>query len=96
MFAQLAVDLWRIKMNDLEALKKELQEVVNKQIRLETIAEQAKQQCQQIEEKYNISSVEELQSLLDAAEAEYQNKVTEAMTYITETKMALQPFEGLL
>lgn len=83
-------------MNDLELLKKELQEVNNKQIRLQTIKDQAIQQCQEIEEKYSIKDEAELKALLDKAEAEYQENITKATTYLVDAKQALEPFEGLL
>lgn len=83
-------------MNDLELLKKELQEVNNKQIRLQTIKDQAIQQCQEIEEKYNIKDEAELKALLDKAEAEYQENITKATTYLVDAKQALEPFEGII
>ena len=55
-------------MNELELLRKELQEVTNKQIRLETIKEQAIQQCKEIEDKYGIHNEQELRNLLENAE----------------------------
>ena len=83
-------------MNDLELLKKELQEVNNKQIRLQTIKDQAIRQCQKIEEKYNIKDEAELKALLDKAEAEYQENITKATTYLVDAKQALEPFEGII
>lgn len=83
-------------MNDLELLKKELQEVNNKQIRLQTIKDQAIQQCQEIEEKYNIKDEAELKALLDKAESEYQENITKATTYLVDAKQALEPFEGII
>ena len=83
-------------MNDLELLKKELQEVNNKQIRLQTIKDQAIQQCQEIEEKYNIKDEAELKALLDKAEAEYQENITKATTYLVDAKQSLEPFEGII
>lgn len=83
-------------MNDLDMLKKELQEVTNKQIKLQTIIEQAKQQCASIEHKYNITSEVELKNLLDTAQSEYEKNIADAMEYIAEAKLALQPYEGLI
>lgn len=83
-------------MNDLDMLKKELQEVTNKQIKLQTIIEQAKQQCASIEHKYNITSEVELKNLLDIAQSEYEKNIADAMEYIAEAKLALQPYEGLI
>ena len=83
-------------MDDLIKLKSELQEITNKQIRLETVIEQAKQQCREIEEKYHIKSEEELKKLLDKAEADYNNSLIEACNYLTEAKLALAPYEGMV
>ena len=82
--------------SELDKLKTELQEMVNKQIRLETIIEQAKQQCSEIEQKYNISSEEELKVLLDKAEAEYEDSLAEAISYLADAKLALAPYEGMV
>lgn len=83
-------------MNDLEMLNKEFQQISSKQIKLETIIEQAVQQCKEIEEKYNIKSEEELKALLDKAQQEYINQVEKVTTYIADAKQALMPYEGLL
>lgn len=83
-------------MNDLEMLKREIQEITNKQIRLETIREQAIQQCKEIECKYNISNETELKLLLDKAEQEYKDNVEKATIYLVDAKQALAPFEGIL
>lgn len=83
-------------MNDLEMLKREIQEITNKQIRLETIKEQAIQQCREIERKYNISNETELKLLLDKAEQEYKDNVEKATIYLVDAKQALAPFEGIL
>ena len=83
-------------MEELNALKEALQEINNKRIKLETIVEQAKQQCEQIESKYNIKNEQELKSLLEKAESNYQEKVTEAVKYLADVKQALIPYEGLI
>lgn len=83
-------------MEDLEKIKQELQDVTNKQIRLETIVEQAKQRCKEIEDKYNIANETELKQLLDNAETEYQNTLVDAVSYLTNAKIALAPYEGML
>lgn len=82
--------------SELESLKKELQEATNQHIRLQTLVEQAKQQCEEIETKYNIKNEAELKSLLDKAEEEYKNKIEEATLYLADVRLAMQPFEGLL
>lgn len=89
--------MWKgIIMNDLEMLNKEFQQISSKQIKLETIIEQAVQQCKEIEEKYNIKSEEELKALLDKAQQEYINQVEKVTIYLADAKQALMPYEGLL
>lgn len=83
-------------MEELEALKKDLMDVNNKRIKLETIVEQAKQQCEKIEQKYNIKNEEELRNLLEKAEDDYNKCIADAMTYLAEAKQALIPYESLL
>ncbi len=83
-------------MNDLEALKKEIQELNNKRIRLETLVEQAKQKCGEIESKYNISNEQELKQLLDAAEEKYKKDLEKAVLYVMDLKNAMQPYENIL
>ena len=83
-------------MNELDRLKNELQEVINKQIRLETIKQQAKQQCEEIEHKYNIQDEQQLKELLDKAESDYEDALAQACAYVADAKLALQPYEGML
>ena len=83
-------------MNELELLRKELQEITNKQIRLDTIVQQAKTQCEEIEKKYNITNEEELKNLVDKAEQEYQEALNKAGLYLADAKQALQPYEGMI
>lgn len=82
--------------NELDTLKSELQEIINKQIRMETIIEQAKQQCSEIEQKYNISSEQELKDILDKAEAAYEDSLAQAISYLADAKLALAPYEGMI
>lgn len=83
-------------MNELECLKNELQEVINKQIRLETIIEQAAQQCAEIEQKYGIKSELELKQLLEKSEEKYKNEIEKASIYLIDAKQALAPYEAML
>ena len=83
-------------MNELETLKNELQEVINKQIRLETIREQAIQQCKEIEDKYNITTEAELKQLVDDAEEKYKTEIEKATIYLIDAKQALAPYEGMI
>ena len=83
-------------MNELENLRKELQEVTNKQVRLETIVEQAKNQCAEIERKYNIHNEAELKALLETAESTYEDSLAKATLYLADAKAALAPYEGMI
>ena len=83
-------------MHELELLKQELNELNNKQIRLSTIVEQAKQQCLEIEQKYNISNEAELAALLQKSEEEYKDTIAKASMYLVNAKQALQPYEDLI
>ena len=83
-------------MNELESLKVRLQEINNKRIRLQTIIEQANQQCKEIEAKYNISNEEEFKQLMDKTEEQYRQKVEQATMYLLDTEQALKPYEGLM
>lgn len=82
--------------NILDDLKTRLQEVNNKKIRLETIIEQARQQCSEIESKYNIHNAEELKQLLDNTQKEYDEKISEATMYLIDAEQALKPYEDLI
>lgn len=83
-------------MEELEALKKDFMELNNKRIKLETIVEQAKQQCESIEQKYNIKNEQELKQLLDEAEQNYTKCLADAVTYLADVRQALIPYENLL
>ena len=83
-------------MHELELLKQELVEINNKQIRLSTIVEQAKQQCAEIEQKYNITNEQELQQLVLNAEEEYKQSIEQATMYLVDAKQVLAPYEDLI
>ena len=59
-------------MNNLELLKSQLNDINTKRVRIQTLVEQAQKQCQEIEQKYNVKSLEELKALVDKAELDYQ------------------------
>lgn len=82
--------------SDIEVLRQRIQEVNNKIIKLQTISDQAKSRCVEIEMKYNIKNEQELQQLVSQAEADYQNKVNEALNYLSDAESALLPYEALL
>lgn len=83
-------------MNNLELLKSQLNDINTKRVRIQTLVEQAQKQCEEIEKKYNVSSLEELKVLVDKAELEYQNQVQEAQKYIQETNQVLSTYQGIL
>lgn len=86
----------RESVEDLNKLKEELEHINNKRIKLETLVDQAKKQCKEIEEKYHITNEHELKVLVDNAEAAYLQKLTEAANYLEEVKQAFIPYENLL
>ena len=77
-------------------LNKELQNVNAERIRVETVIEQATNRCREIEQKYNISSVEELELILNQKKQKYENAMFEAETYINNTKQVLSQYQGVL
>ena len=83
-------------MNELEMIKSQLQDINNKRVKYETLIEQAKKQCQEIEQKYNIKSEEELKILLDNAQIEYEKELQNANQYIEDTNKQLSNYQGLL
>lgn len=83
-------------MSELDTIKAQINEINNKRIRYQTLKEQAVNQCKEIEQKYNISSVEELQALVAKANEEYSKAVTDAQAYVTQANATLSSYEGLL
>ena len=83
-------------MNNLELLKSQLNDINTKRVRIQTLVEQAQKQCQEIEQKYNVKSLEELKALVDKAELDYQKQVEEAQKYIQETNQVLSTYQGIL
>ena len=83
-------------MNNLELLKSQLNDINTKRVRIQTLVEQAQKQCQEIEQKYNVKSLEELKALVDKAELDYQKQVEEAQKYIQETHQVLSTYQGIL
>lgn len=83
-------------MNELEQIKSQLDYINNQRVRLETLIEQAKKQCLEIESKYNISSEQELKALVDKADLEYQTELQKAQEYIQETNQLLSTYQGIL
>ena len=85
-----------MKLNELEQIKAQLNEINNKRVRYQTLKEQAVKQCQSIETKYGIKSLEELEVLMQKAQAEYNQSVQEAQKYIEETNKILLEYSGIL
>jgi hypothetical protein len=83
-------------MNELEQIKSQLNEINNKRIKYQTLKEQAVKQCADIETKYGIKSLEELEALVMKAQAEYNASVKEAQKYIEETNKVFASYQGVL
>ena len=82
--------------NNLDSLKQQLNEINTKRVRVQTLIEQAKKQCELIEQKYNVSTAEELKSLVDTTQAKYEEEVALARKYIEDTNAILSKFNGLM
>lgn len=83
-------------MNELEQIKSQLNDINNRRIRYQTLKEQALAQCKAIEDKYGIKSLDELKSLVDKAQIEYDKSVQEAKTYIEQTNKIFSEYQGVL
>lgn len=82
-------------MNELEQIKSQLNDINNKIVRITTLKEQAYAQCQEIEKKYNITSLQELQELVTKAQTDYNEEVTRAKEYIQHANSILNEFNGI-
>ena len=83
-------------MNELEQIQSQINEINNKRIRYQTLKDQAIKQCQDIEQKYGIKSLEELEALVDKANVEYQTAVQSAQKYIEDTNKVFAGYNGIL
>ena len=83
-------------MNELELINDELNKINNKCIKYQTLIEQAKKQCQEIEQKYNVTCLEELKTLVDKADLEYKQELQNAQQYILEANQLLSSYNGVL
>ena len=83
-------------MNELEQIQSQINEINNKRIRYQTLKDQAIKQCQDIEQKYGIESLEELKALVDKANVEYQTAVQSAQKYIEDTNKVFAGYNGIL
>ena len=83
-------------MNELELINSQLNDINNKCIKYQTLIEQAKKQCQEIEQKYNVSSLDELKTLVDKADSDYQQEIQNAQQYITQANEILTTYNGVV
>ena len=83
-------------MSNLATLQSQLNEINTKRVRLQTLKEQAVKQCEEIQKKYNVSSLEELDVLFKKAQTEYNEQVALAQEYITTTNQQLAQYTGII
>lgn len=83
-------------MNNVELLKQKINDINNQCIRVQTLVDQAQKQCETIEAKYNVSSLEELKALMDKAQHDYEQEVQQAEQYVQETTQILNSYQGIL
>jgi len=83
-------------MNELEQIKSQLNDINNKRVRCQTLIEQARKECEEILVKYNVSSIEELKSLVDKTNNEYQQQLSSAKQYIEDTNKVLSQYQGII
>ena len=83
-------------MNELEQIKQQLSDINNKRVKYQTLIEQAKKQAQEIEQKYNIKNLEELKTLMDNAQKEYEQSLNEAKSYVEEANKIFSSYQGVL
>ena len=73
-------------MMKLDELKKELDIINAKIIKLQTLQEQAQKECKQIEEKYGVSNIEELKAKYESAVQQRDEKIRIAEEYLKKVK----------
>lgn len=83
-------------MNNLATLQTQINEINNKRIKLQTLKEEAQKQCEIIEQKYGVHSLEELKELMDKAQTEYNEQLLLAQEYITKTNQQLSQYTGII
>ena len=69
-----------------DELKKELDIINAKIIKLQTLQEQAQKECKQIEEKYGVSNIEELKAKYESAVQQRDEKIRIAEEYLKKVK----------
>lgn len=83
-------------MNELELIKSQLNDINNKRVKYQTLKEQAQKQVEEIQKKYNITSIEELKSLMEQAQIVYEQSMQNAKTYIDETNKIFATYQGVI
>lgn len=76
-------------MTEFEKLQKELETVKAKIIKLQTLKEQAQKECSEIEQKFGVHSLEELEKKYNDAKAERDKQVALAWEHISKVKEEL-------
>ena len=83
-------------MNQLEIIQSQLNDINNKRVRVQTLMEQAKKQCEKKKKKYNVTSLEELQALMNKAQEDYDKQIQEAQEYIQNANQVFSTYQGIL
>lgn len=83
-------------MNEIELIKSQLTEINNKRIKYETLKEQAKKHCEEIQKKYNITSLQQLQQLKQQQEQVLQTQIQQAQQYIQEANAVLNSYSEII
>lgn len=83
-------------MENLTALQEQINDINKKRIKLQTLKEQAQKQCEIIEQKYGVKSLQELKDLVDKAQEEYNQQVQLAQDYISKTNQQLSQYTGII
>lgn len=83
-------------MNELEQINAQLTEINNKRVRYQTLKDQAIKQCEEIKQKYGITSIEMLEEKVKQAQVAYEQSVNQAKTYIEETNRVFSGYQGIL
>lgn len=83
-------------MNELELIKSQLNDINNKRVKYQTLKEQAQKQVEEIQKKYNVTTPEELKSLVDKAQLDYEQSMQNAKTYIDETNKIFATYQGVI
>ena len=83
-------------MENLTTLQEQINDINKKRIKLQTLKEQAQKQCEIIEQKYGVKSLQELKDLVDKAQEEYNQQVQLAQDYISKTNQQLSQYTGII